>query len=254
MSYADWQRVEIGLLVFEPVTFFPRYLKSIDDVAALRSQLRNCEYCDFAIEYLTHLVFARVLQSRRKNLLYGLQAIKWVLRNRSGDSLSISASTVDRLFELYQHFVFDRLDDIRWCVSAILKDKPLRPAQIRWLLDHHQDSEHIVNRLLRYPKFDLLIAEWARKMIGTHKLTERTSELLGRLIVDDLPPEARQLPTAAVYWAIYYSSAELESKRRLLERCASTDALDDLIEISLRLKSPGVLRRVLTQKAAEQRA
>jgi len=234
-------------MVFEPATFFPRYLHSVDDVATHRSRMRVCAYSDFAVEYLTQLVWDRVVQTRRKNLIYGLQAIKWILRNRSEDTLPPPTTTVDRLFELYQHFVFDRLEQIRWCVSAILKEKALRPNQIRWLLDHHQESAHVVNRLLRYPKFDPVIAEWARLMIRTHQLDERASELLGRLISERLPREAGRFPRATVLWAIYYSPVDPEAKQTLLQQWASTDAADDLIEISLRLGTPAVLRNFRTK-------
>ena len=143
--------------------------------------------------------------------------------------------------------MFDRLDEIRWCVSAILKGKPLQPRQIRWLLDHYQESEHIVNRLLRYPRFDPAIADWARATMRTHKLAERMSELLGRLIFQTLPPEAAQLPIPTVLWGIYYSCAESPVKQRLLEQSASVDAVDDLIEIALRLHVPAILKKFVSE-------
>src|SRR2546426_7165913 len=101
-------------MAFEPTTFFPRYLRSIDDVAAHRSRIRATPYSEFAVEYLIDLVWARLRESRRRNLIHGLNAIKWILRNRSEETIRIPAATVDRLFELYQHFIFDRLDEIRW--------------------------------------------------------------------------------------------------------------------------------------------
>jgi len=248
VSYTVSQRVELALMAFEPNTFFPRYLHSLDDVAEHRDRLRTCTYSDFAVEHLTELVWKRVNQARRKNLIYGLLAIKWILRNRNESTDPICAATVDRVFELYQHFIFDRLDAIRWCVSAMLKDKTLRPSQIQWLLDHYKTSEHIVNRLLRYPSFDPVIAEWSRHTMETNQLDGRLSELLGRLINETLPPEISQLPPPTVLWAIYYSSAELKTKQRLLEQCSSTEVADDLIEISLRLRLPAILQKFLDQQ------
>jgi hypothetical protein len=251
MPYTPSQRVELALMVFEPAAFFPKYLHTVDDVAAHRSRLRICAYSDFAIEHLIGLVLDRIRASRRRNLIYGLQAIKWLLRNRVEPESPISATIVDRLFDLYQTFVFDRLEEIRWCVSAILKDKPLRPCQVRWLVDHYQESEHIVNRLLRYPRFDPVVADWARANMRLPKLEDRTSELLGRLILQTLPPEARQLPIPTVLWGIYYSSAETPVKQRLLEQSASAEAVDDLIEISLRLRMPAVLEKFVSQYAIQ---
>ena len=225
-------------MAFEPDTFFPKYLKLLDDVAEHRSRLRGCIYSDFAIEHLSSLLWDTIQRKRRKNLIYGLQAIKWILKNREGTGTSIDSTTVDRLFELYQHFVFDRLNDIRWCISVILRDKPLRPSQVRWLVEHQAESEHIVNRLLRYPRFDPVIADWARETL------QRRSELLGRLIVDSLPPEARRLSPPTVLWAIYYSSAPIDVKDKLLVKCTTAGSVDDVIEICLRLNRPTVLHEL----------
>lgn len=159
MPYTEVERVELALMVFEPAEYFPKYLRTVDDVAEHRHLLEMCDYDDFAIEYLIRLVFDRIGESRRTNLIYGLKAIKWQLYNRSASSPAITAQIVDQLFEIYQRFVFDRLEDIQWCVSAILRDMLLQKDQICWLLDHCKTSDHIVNRLLRYPVFDPLIAD-----------------------------------------------------------------------------------------------
>lgn len=173
--------------------------------------------------------------------------LKWNLRNRNARETSIPATTVDRLFELYQHFVFDRLENIRWCVSAILKDRPLRDGQIQWLLDHHRESAHVVNRLLRYPEYHPPVADWARSELKRSELDDRRSELLGRLIIDSIPAEARRMPAATVLWAVYYSSTDLKAKGRMLNETASAGAIDDLIEICMRLRLPDILHRFRDQ-------
>jgi hypothetical protein len=243
VPFSARQRIELALMAFEPTAFFPKYLHSIDDVAVHRSRVRATFYSEFAVEYLIDLVWARVHESRRRNLIHGLNAIKWVLRNRNERTSRIPRATVDRLFELYQYFIFDRLDQIRWSVSAILKDKTLRTAQLKWLLSHHAESPHIVNRILRYPKYHPLIADWARGALRRPDLAERRSELLGRLIVDAIPPEAGDLPVPSVLWGIYYASAEPETKRKLLSEQAPFEAVDDLIAICIRLGMPEILMR-----------
>jgi hypothetical protein len=123
----------------------------------------------------------------------------------------------------------------------------LQENQICWLLDRYKISDHIVNRLLRYPVFDPLIADWARDMLSTHKLEDRASELLGRLISQTLPPEAEQFPPETVMWAVYYSSAAHAIKQELLEKCASNETIRDLIIISIRLQMPTVLKKFASQ-------
>lgn len=238
------QQLELALMVFEPDTFFPKYLQSLDDVAKHRSRLRLCRYSNLAVEHVATLLWDTINRKRRKNIIYGLRALKWMLNNRGDGTYPIESTTVDRLFELYQHFIFDRLEDIRWCMSAILKDKTLRPSQVRWLIEHQAESEHVVNRLLRYPIFDAAIADWASGMLGARRFKERRSELLGRLIVDRLPLECREFPAATVLWAVYYSCAPINVKSTLIETCAEDVAIEHVIEICLRLELPEVLHKL----------
>ena len=83
--------------------------------------------------------------------------------------------------------------------------------------------------------------DWARRELRTPGLAERRSELLGRLIVNTIPPEAKDLPVPSVLWGIYYAPAEPQTKQRLLDEQASFDAVDDLIEICMRLGMPEIL-------------
>jgi hypothetical protein len=247
MPYSVLQQIDLALMPLEPGTFFPKYLRSIDDVATYRARLRATPYSEFVVEYLIDLVWARVHESRRRNLIHGLNAIKWAIRNRNEQSTQIPGPTVDRLFELYEHFIFDRLEEIRWSVSAILKDRTLRTGQVKWLLTHHQESIHIINRILRYPKYHPLVASWARRKLLTQDLADRTSELLSRLIHHSIPREAKDLPKSSVLWGIYYAPVEPETKRKLLAEQASLDALGDLIEICMRLGMRDILIRFREQ-------
>jgi hypothetical protein len=252
VPYTVLQSLELALMASEPDIFLPKYLHSVDDVGEHRSRLRSCAYSDFAIEHLADLVWGRINQRRRKNLIYGLQAIKWILRHRISETQELPPSVVDRLFELYQCFVFDRLDKIRWCVSAILKDKMLRDVQVRWLIEQHQASEHIVNRLLRYPQFEPQIASWARFAIDRPEFAERSSELIGRLINNSLPPEADRFSPTTLLWGIYYSSSKHEDKQRLLREVASLDTAHVVIEISTRLGMYGIIRELRDRAARAQ--
>jgi hypothetical protein len=55
------------------------------------------------------------------------------------------------------------------------------------------------------------------------------------------------MPAATVLWAVYYSSADPKRKRLMLDEVASTDAVDDLIDICVRLRLPEVLQRFRDQ-------
>jgi hypothetical protein len=228
--------IELALMLFDPDEFMPKILRSVDDVADHRSRLRHCTYTNFAVTHLIHLVWKRIHEKRRKNLLYGLQAIKWLLNNRTDRAGPLEPRITDHLFELHALFVFDRLEDIRWCVSAILRDKALRPEQVRWLLEHATESEHVVNRLLRYPQYDPMIADWARATMKSNGLETRRAELLGRLIVDNLPSESGALPPETVLWGIYYSSVSHPVKQQLIERTISLETLEEGLKICLRLQ------------------
>jgi hypothetical protein len=108
---------------------------------------------------------------------------------------NLSEETIAKLFEIYKHFIFsEKEDNIKWCVSCIIKDKKLSDEAIKWLVSNQLYSIHIVNRLLLYPCQHPQIKTWAEQVLSQDDLQEdlqnRRSELIAILIEKDLPKAA----------------------------------------------------------------
>lgn len=229
------EQIDLALMTFEPERYLRSKLKSVDDVHLLRHYVRQFPNTEQVLDHLIDLVWERVSEGRRRNIESSLRTIKVVLLKCSDVASPLSMDLTERLFELYQYFVNDRLEQIQWMVSAMLRNRELQPAHIEWLITHEKESIHYLNRILRYPAFEPQIALWAEANYDRPDLVNRRSEILARLICSESPYCFRQELPAVRYWAIYYSLATLEQKERMLAAEGDTSDVEQLIEVCLRL-------------------
>ncbi|MBR7987615.1 hypothetical protein LGN09_15425 [Burkholderia cenocepacia] len=157
---------------------------------------------------------------------------------------TLSPSTMGLLFRLYKYYIFSDKEKIQWCVSTYLKDRVLAPDQVGWLISNASSSTHLVNRLLRYPKPTRAIVDWARRALELELFPERTAELLGLLINNDLPEFASHISAETVLWAIYYSRGNLSDKSRLLRHTVTEASAEAALTIAMRLSLPEVVRHI----------
>ncbi len=113
--------------------------------------------------------------------------------------------------------------------------RPLSDEQIFWLIEHWQESEHIINRLLRYPYWNEHVANWATMNFSDNYLIERRSEVIGCTICNGTPESFQDEDWETLIWAIYFSRASLSDKENMLIEYFSTDIIDSYIDICLRL-------------------
>lgn len=79
---------------------------------------------------------------------------------------------------------------------------PLKKNQIKWLLENYQNSNHVLNRLLRYPKTNKAISEWAETQYKKKLISKRNSELLGILIDSNIPDFVNITDKKTLLWGI----------------------------------------------------
>jgi hypothetical protein len=145
-----------------------------------------------------------------------LKVLRAIIKNK--DNGKLSSSTITKLFNLYQHYIFDEREEVQWCVSSLLKDKQLLDSEIQWFIGNYDKSVHLINRLLRYPIQNELIRKWALRAYTNKKLTERRSELIALLIEDDIPDAARGEKNEVLLWSVYYAKIEKQKKSVLLSK------------------------------------
>lgn len=93
------------------------------------------------------------------------------------------------IFEVFKKSIMEpepvyirHLSDIRAFLNSMLKDQPLTEGEKQWLCDHADESEHILNRLLRYPVKSKVIHDWAAKNYETDRYRLRRAEIVGWII------------------------------------------------------------------------
>lgn len=193
--------------------------------------------------YLLDIVCQTVKGKQCFRRLDCLKVLKWVLR-RKPPNTSLSPETRDRLFFLYQEYIFHRNAEMQSAVNTYLKDEILSDTQIRWLLEHADESVMVLNRLLRYPERHPLIVLWAADVYRQHKYPARQSETIALLIEDDIPKFVDLTDLSAVLWAIYYARIDDQTKGTLLEQYFSFETIDELIKICTRKAYVDVLESV----------
>lgn len=237
------QTVENHLIAFEPEAVLPVIAPDVRSLYTNRSFVRLAPCTDFVVGYIAQMLIAVTEKGARFRKYECLRNIRQIIRGHTPRD-DLSRRTVDLLFVLYQHYIYSEKEEIQWCVSSFLKDRVLQPEHVAWLIANATTSTHLVNRLLRYPKPDPQIAEWARLTLESDNLPERRAELLGLLIDGDLPEVAGTVPKDAILWGIYYSRVSLETKSRLLCSVVTEDCAYEALTIAMRLRLPEVVRQV----------
>lgn len=235
--------VENHLIAFEPEAVLPVVAPDVKALYTNRSFVRLAPCTDFVVGYIAQMLIAVTKSGVRFRKYECLRNIRQIIRSHSSQD-DLSRHTVDLLFVLYQHYIYSEKEEIQWCVSSFLKDRTLLPEHISWLIENATTSTHLVNRLLRYPKADPQIVEWARMTLESGNLPDRSAELLGLLIDEELPEVAGSMPRAAILWGIYYSRASIETKSRLLRSVVTAECADEALTIAMRLRLPEVVRQV----------
>jgi hypothetical protein len=222
-------------------------ITSVDDIFVKRYHIRDAKCTVDDLRRLLDLVIAALDQRRRFRQLDCLKVLKRIIL-RWPPCHRFPPDITDRLFRLYKHYIFSANEDVQWAVSVMLKGQALRNEQVQWLIDHYQDSIHILNRLLRYPRQNHYISSWARKILeDASAFPKRRSELLRLLINNSLPTVASKESSKVVAWAIYHSPASKATKTQLLKQIADLDNFWVVVDIAERSNLPDVIEHLLSE-------
>jgi len=236
--------LEKRLMIFYPEKYIPQYIKTTQDIFENRSILKLIKYNNDALNFLLKIILNDINEKRRFRKIDCLKTVKAIVKNRD-ENEAIDQKVISNLFKLYKEFILRGTEEIRWCVSAYLKDQLLEEDEIKWLMDNYRKSDHIVNRLLRYPQENPLVTDWAKGVYLNKELKNRGSEVIAILIDEDIPDYVDKTKPKKLIWAIYYSKKPDGLKQKLIEKYYRTECLDDALEVSLRLGYPSVIEFIL---------
>ncbi len=199
---------------FSPEKYLKKFVNTTADIFTERHLLKAVSFDNKSIEYIVGIIVEDIAANRRFRRVECLKVLKRIIKNRSSDE-AYSKELLENLFYLYRHFILVGSEEVQWAVSTYIKDHILNDECIKWLIDNYQESEHIANRLLRYPVRNERVSNWARNVLKSGELRDRISEIIGILIEEEVPSFVQEDNTT-IMWAIYYSKCSKTQKRKLI--------------------------------------
>lgn len=176
---------------------------------------------------LNHLLDIAIEKIKNKQRFQKITFIKLI--RRQTDPHYIDEKISEKLFFVFQSLITEVNDTIAWSLSVTIKDIELSQENIEWLIDHFKNSEHIQNRLLRYPKPNKAITTWGNQRLKYGELSNRLSELIGLRLNFDTNFNYKD--KRILLWGIHYSKLSDSIKKELLLKHLTKDNFDDLINI-----------------------
>ncbi|WP_028540278.1 hypothetical protein [Paenibacillus sp. J14] len=218
---------------YVPSKYIKKFISTTLDIYNERHLLKSVAFDNNSIEYIAEIIVNDIKANRRFRRVECLKILKRIIKNRASNE-QFSKALLNNLFYLYQSFILNSSDDIQWAVSTFIKDQTLEDDHIIWLIDNYAESDHIVNRLLRYPVRHKFILDWAQNVYKERQLQERISEVIGILIEDEVP-EYINVNNRILMWAIYYSKVSLPNKRKMILKHLDYHDYSPAIEVAKRL-------------------
>lgn len=235
--------LETSLVLFETEKHLPQIVRNVKDIYIQRFLLRDIPGSDFAVDYLASIVLEALKSKQRIRTYDCLKVIRSIVRNRNTKQLSTKIT--HKLFNLYQIFVFSEREEIQWCVSAFLKNQLLVSKDIDWLIENYRRSNHIVNRLLRYPRPTDAIRRWAEEVCSSALLLERHSEVIGLLLPERFQELRSTEDAVSLAWGVYYAHANDSEKEEMLMQMANIETVESVMEVARRLHYPKPIRKLI---------
>lgn len=141
----------------------------------------------------------------------------------------IESTTSDKLFFVFQSLINEVNKEIAWTLSVTIRDIELSQENIDWLIVNYEISEHLQNRLLRYPKPNKAITTWSAQRLKEKDLDNRLSELIGLRLNFDTSFTFKD--KTSLIWGIHYSKLSDITKKELLLLHLKADNFEELIKI-----------------------
>jgi len=176
------------------------------------------------LNHLLDTVTEKIKSNQRFQKITFIKLIRW----QCGSTL-IDSITSDKLFFVFKSLINEVNEKIAWSLSVTIKDIELSQENITWLIDNYEISEHIQNRLLRYPKPTKAITTWCDQRLKKKDLDNRYSELIGLKLNFDTNFTLKD--KTSLIWGIHYSKLSDKSKKELLLKHLTADNFEEFIKI-----------------------
>ena len=240
------QILEESLVLFTPDESLPHLVVSVADIYLHRSLLKQIPFTDESFAHMTLLVRDAVESHARFRVLDCLKVLRAVIK-RAPENHRLPEHTVENVVAIYQELILRIGEDGQWCLSRLLLGQPVSDVALQWLIANWNASEHITNRLLRYPEKNVAIAAWARAQYEANTLANRKSEIIALLIDARIPAFTQHEPPEVLAWAIYYARTVVSAKVALLQPLISKLPVEMAIDLARRFDSKDLIHKCLVE-------
>ncbi len=240
------------LLTFQPEEYVLRLIHTVRDIYEHRSVLKVLESTDRSVSRIADIILVALTNRQRMRRMECLEVLRSLTKRI--DPTFLQKETIDKLFRIYQSFIFHPNEAVGWCVSVILKDKPLSDNAIDWLVQHAESSELIANRLLLYPNSHPRITAWAEESYKLNRLPHRESEIIALFITSGNATElAEKTDPNTFVWAIYKARMPDQVKVGLLKKHSDFESFASIVEIASRLRSEDLIKHFIQKLKNRQK-
>jgi len=207
-----------------PTNIPEEILLDYKSVLEFKDLIRHSKADKRILSHLLDIVIDKITTKKRFQKITFIKLIRWQC-----DNSFIDSELSDKLFFVFKSLIAEVNDKILWSLSVIIKDIELSEENIYWLIEHYQDSEHIQNRLLRYPIPNKEITTWSDQCLKQKKLQNRISELIGLKL--NFYPDFNYKNKTSLLWGIHYSKLQDKIKKELLIKHMTHENFEELIKI-----------------------
>ncbi|MPL87891.1 hypothetical protein SDC9_33904 [bioreactor metagenome] len=207
-----------------PTNIPEEILLDYKSVLEFKALIRHSKADKRILSHLLDIVIDKITTKKRFQKITFIKLIRWQC-----DNSFIDSDLSDKLFFVFKSLIAEVNDTILWSLSVIIKDIELSQENIDWLIEHYQDSEHIQNRLLRYPIPNKGITTWSDQCLKQKKLQNRISELIGLKL--NFYPDFNYKNKTSLLWGIHYSKLQDKTKKELLIKHMTHENFEELIKI-----------------------
>ena len=232
-----------ALIFFDPGAKVRSRVSDVRMMWELRHELKRLSYHPAVLSHLARLVRGALTENRRFRVFDCVKVLRAQIVASEGRK--VPSRVVRDLFAIYRQLILTGREELQWALSRLIRDQKLTDEEIAWLVERWRESDHLVNRLLRYPVPHPAVVAWARQCYAAGLLSDRKSELLALLIPEDgIAPFAKEDPVDLA-WALLRVGIPVERKLAHLERLESWLPAALIADISLRLGDPRLIHRAL---------
>ena len=216
--------LEISYLKNFPTHIPEELLLDYKSILGYKDLIRYAKPDRRILNHILDVVIEKIKTNQRFQKITFIKLIRWQC-----DITFIDKDISDKLFFVFQSLICEINETISWSLGVTIKDVELSQTNINWLIENYELSEHIQNRLLRYPNPNKAITNWCDQRLKHKDLENRLSELIGLKL--NFFQKFTSKNKKSLLWGIHYSKLEDNIKKELLLKHMTSDNFEELIKI-----------------------